>query len=113
MALARQFAPPHRPARPSRRSNRSTSTTSPAFRPRATPPPPSSAPPPPDSDPAFLAKLLAISFTGAAAVKYGSLLLEAPFHPEPGLAAAFVILPTLAYWAVLASEAGRTVNKGD
>ena len=121
MACARQFAAaPVRPAlaRPSRR----LATCPPAGRPRATPPTPSSSssppppppPPPPaaDSDPVFLAKLLAISFSGAAAVKYGSLFLETPFHPDLGLAAAFVVLPTLAYWGVLAVEAGLTVKGG-
>jgi hypothetical protein len=61
-------------------------------------------------DAAFLAKLVAVSFAGAAALKYGSLFLSAPFHPDSTLAAAMVILPTAAYGAILAVEAGRTVK---
>lgn len=85
---------------------------------------------PTDSDGAYFAKVAAASFAGAAgacvvvaccmgamreaaganappsspgaaAVKYGSLALDAPFHPDPALAAALVVLPTLAYGAWL------------
>lgn len=47
-----------------------------------------------DSDLMFLGKLLAVSFAGAAAVKYGSLWIDAPFEPSLGLAMAMVFIPT-------------------
>jgi len=47
-----------------------------------------------DSDLMFLGKLVAVSFVGAAAVKYGSLWIDAPFEPSLGLAMAMVFVPT-------------------
>ncbi len=57
-----------------------------------------------DSDALFLLKLLAVSFSTAAAVKYGSLLIDAPFRPEAGAAAALVLAPPLALGAWMATR---------
>lgn len=94
------------PRRPPPASRRPTSS---ALRASSSTPPP---PPPTPSiiDPAFLVKLALVSTTGAALVKYGSLYLDAPFHPTAAAAAGAVSLPTLAYGALLAVEAARTVK---
>ncbi|KAK9841496.1 hypothetical protein WJX74_006760 [Apatococcus lobatus] len=49
------------------------------------------------SDTSFLIKLLFISIGGAAVVKYGSLLLDAPFQPDAGLGLTLVLGPCLIY----------------
>jgi hypothetical protein len=36
-----------------------------------------------------------VCFPGAAVLKYGSLLLELPFHPSPEAALAIILIPTL------------------
>ena len=47
------------------------------------------------------------SVPGAAAVKYGSLFLDAPFHPDPALAAAMVATPPLVAAVVMAAAAAK------
>ena len=42
--------------------------------------------------------------SGAAAIKYGSLALDAPFHPDPVLAAVMVVGPPLAAAAWMAAN---------
>ena len=39
---------------------------------------------------------------GAAAIKYGSLFLDAPFHPDPAVALAMTVGPPIAVAAWLA-----------
>ena len=46
-----------------------------------------------ETTPAFAAKLLLGSIGGAAALKYGSLLLDVPFSADPKVASALVVLP--------------------
>jgi hypothetical protein len=50
-----------------------------------------------DSDAAFVLKLVAWSFIGGAAVKYGSLLSPVAFTADPALAAVLVASPPLMY----------------
>lgn len=40
---------------------------------------------------------------GAAAIKYGSLFLDAPFHPDPALALAMTVGPPVAVALALAA----------
>ncbi|PNH12994.1 hypothetical protein TSOC_000074 [Tetrabaena socialis] len=57
------------------------------------------------NDALFVAKLVAVSFAGAVAVKYGSLLTDIPFQPNAPLAMFLVLGPPSAYAALLwASE---------
>lgn len=57
------------------------------------------------SEGAFLLRLLTISFTGAAAVKYGELLLgDIPFSHNLGLALTMVFGPCVVYSFVLAAQ---------
>lgn len=50
-----------------------------------------------DSDISFLGKLLVFSFAGAAAIKYGSLVFELPFQPNPAVALTLVLGTPAAY----------------
>eukprot|EP00884_Botryococcus_braunii_P000072 jgi/Botrbrau1/10065/Bobra.0355s0020.1 len=50
-----------------------------------------------DTDTKFVLKLLVVSFAGAAAVKYGSLLSSVPFSPDPTLAITVVLGPPILY----------------
>ncbi|KAK9828009.1 hypothetical protein WJX81_008539 [Elliptochloris bilobata] len=50
-----------------------------------------------ESDSAFSLKLLFTSFGGAAAVKYGSLLLDAPFQPNLALALSMIAIPVAVF----------------
>lgn len=54
-----------------------------------------------DSDALFLLKLLVVSAVGGATIKWGSLLVDAPFHPNAAAALAIVALPP-ALWAAQA-----------
>ena len=54
-----------------------------------------------ESDTAFAAKLLAISFGAGAILKYGSLAMSTPFNPDNLQAATIVILPVVGYTAWL------------
>jgi len=63
-------------------------------------PPPGGAP----EDLAYVAKLVAASVAGAAAIKYGSLVVPIGFTPNAPLALALVLGPPLAY--ALAKAAG-------
>lgn len=47
--------------------------------------------------------MLAVSFAGGAAVKYGSLLVDFPFEPTAAAALAFVLGPPIV-WAALYSQ---------
>lgn len=79
-----------------------------ASRIRATPSPDGNSSAPADqvplgdeTDVKFLAKLAGVSFGGAAAVKYGSLVFPVAFHPDAALALALVIGPPVIYAALL------------
>lgn len=50
-----------------------------------------------DSRIAFAGKLVVGTFVGAAAVKYGSLLLALPFEPDLSVALIFVCSPVLLF----------------
>ncbi|GAB4820371.1 hypothetical protein N2152v2_007417 [Parachlorella kessleri] len=54
-----------------------------------------------DSDVTFVLKLAAVSFTTGAAIKYGSLLLDAPFQHDPVLALTIMVTPPTLYAAYL------------
>lgn len=114
MACAARPLAPLRGGGCARPSHRRISPTTPrpprpasSVRPHATP---SSSP---DSNPVFLAKLALVSFSGAAVIKYGSLFLNAPFHPDPALAATLVLAPTAAYWGLLAVQAAAGADSGE
>ena len=64
--------------------------------------PPSS----PASTVAFLATLAVGAFAGAAVVKYGSLLTDTAFRPNPALALALVFSPPIGFaaWMVCQDE---------
>ncbi len=68
---------------------------------------PGSQPPQPsstavgDSDVAFVAKLVVVSFVLGATIKYGSLWIDAPFDADPLLALALVFVPPLCYAAYI------------
>ena len=55
-----------------------------------------------DSDALYLAKFAASSVAGAALIKYGSMFISPPSHPDGRAAAALVALPTLFYCLLLA-----------
>ncbi|MEW5315280.1 MAG: hypothetical protein WDW38_006721 [Sanguina aurantia] len=55
----------------------------------------------PESDLAYFVRLTIISISGAAMVKYGSLIINAPFHPDAGVALALVFGPPLIYSLIL------------
>ncbi|KAG1653815.1 hypothetical protein FOA52_001018 [Chlamydomonas sp. UWO 241] len=61
---------------------------------------------PEHSDAVFLAKLALLSFTGAAAIKYGSLLTPIAASANPVLAVVLVVGPPLAYGAMLLRRGG-------
>ncbi|KAK9824430.1 hypothetical protein WJX72_010187 [[Myrmecia] bisecta] len=54
-----------------------------------------------DSDVNFLLRLAALSFTGACLIKYGSLLIDTPFSPNPVLALGMIFGPPGVYSALL------------
>ena len=60
---------------------------------------------------AFLAQGLVASCAGAGAVKYGSLLIDAPFHPSYSLALAMIGVPAAA-WAALFVVRGGVLDDG-
>jgi hypothetical protein len=62
--------------------------------------PPSS----PASTVAFLATLAVGAFAGAAVVKYGSLLTDTAFRPNPALALALVFSPPIGFAAWMVSQ---------
>ena len=59
-----------------------------------------------DSDLAFVAKLVAVSFAGGAAIKYGSLLSPLAFSQSDVLAVAMVFVPPTIYAAMLLTRPG-------
>lgn len=61
-----------------------------------------------ESDAAFAGKLVAVSFGAGALLKYGSLALTTPFHPDGLKAGAIVIIPVLAYTAWLIIKGSQT-----
>lgn len=54
-----------------------------------------------DDDLLYVAKFAASSFAGAALIKYGSMYISPPSHPDNKAAAALVALPTLFYLLLL------------
>jgi hypothetical protein len=54
-----------------------------------------------DNDLAYLAKLAVLSFAGAAAIKYGSLLVALPHEPNLAVALALAVGTPVAYGAWL------------
>ncbi|BDA40688.1 hypothetical protein COCOBI_01-3410 [Coccomyxa sp. Obi] len=54
-----------------------------------------------ESDAAFLLKLLILSFSGSAVIKYGSLLLDTPFQPSLPLAITIICAPCIAFAVLL------------
>lgn len=59
------------------------------------------------TDLAFVAKLAVISVGGAAAIKYGSLLLDAPFDANWALALLLVFGPPAGYALFLLRTGGK------
>ncbi|CAL5225501.1 g8330 [Coccomyxa viridis] len=57
-----------------------------------------------ESDSTFFVKLLVISFAGAAAVKYGSLLLDTPFQPSLAVGLSIIAAPCVAFAVYLGSR---------
>ncbi|KAG2446485.1 hypothetical protein HYH02_008476 [Chlamydomonas schloesseri] len=57
-----------------------------------------------NSDVVFVAKLAAVSFGGAALIKYGSLVLDVPFEPNGLLAMTLVLGPPIAYAALMYTQ---------
>ncbi|KAG2433883.1 hypothetical protein HXX76_008236 [Chlamydomonas incerta] len=57
-----------------------------------------------NSDVVFVAKLAAVSFGGAALIKYGSLVLDVPFEPNGALAMTLVLGPPIAYAALMFTQ---------
>ncbi|GIL49510.1 hypothetical protein Vafri_5842 [Volvox africanus] len=53
------------------------------------------------NDITFIGKIAAISFAGAAVIKYGSLILDVPFQPNALLAMLLVLGPPAAYALLL------------
>ncbi|GLC56891.1 hypothetical protein PLESTB_001160300 [Pleodorina starrii] len=53
------------------------------------------------SDLVFICKIAGISFAGAAAIKYGSLVMDIPFQANAILAMSLVLGPPIAYAALL------------
>ncbi|GIL73606.1 hypothetical protein Vretifemale_3775 [Volvox reticuliferus] len=53
------------------------------------------------NDITFVGKIAAISFAGAAVIKYGSLILDVPFQPNALLAMLLVLGPPTAYALLL------------
>lgn len=66
-----------------------------------------------DSDAVYLAKFAASSLAGAALIKYGSLFISPPSHPDGKAAAALVVLPTLFYCLLLALWSNEKEDGGD
>ena len=66
--------------------------------------PPSS----PASTVAFLGTVAGGAFAGAAVVKYGSLLTDAAFTPNPALALAMVFSPPIGFAAWMLSQGKET-----
>ncbi|CAL8467002.1 g6538 [Coccomyxa elongata] len=54
-----------------------------------------------ESDAAFLLKLLILSFSGSAVIKYGSPLLDTPFQPSLPLAITIICAPCIAFALLL------------
>lgn len=63
-----------------------------------------------ESTPTFVARLLLASVGGGALLKWGSLLLSAPFEHSAVLATLLVALPCVVYAAILLAR-GATVSK--
>ena len=64
------------------------------------------------SDLLYLAKFAASSFAGAALIKYGSMFISPPSHPDGKAAAALVVLPTLFYCLLLAVWSNKEKEEG-
>ena len=63
----------------------------------------------------FLGKLALVSIAGAYAVKYGSLLIDAPFEADNRVALAIIFVPTglnMAKWLVRSSESSSYSPSG-
>ena len=81
------------------------------------PPPPSpvvvSATSSDDSDALYAVKFAASSFAGAALIKYGSMFISPPSHPDGRAAAALVLLPTLFDCLLLAVWSSKKEQGGE
>lgn len=65
-----------------------------------------------ESDALYLAKFAASSVAGAALIKYGSMFISPPSHPDGKAAAALVVLPTLFYCLLLAVWSSKKEDGG-
>lgn len=66
-----------------------------------------------DSDALYLAKFAASSVAGAALIKYGSMFISPPSHPDGRAAAALVVLPTLLYCVLLSVWSNKKEEGGE